>query len=345
MIHIDGSKGEGGGQVLRTSLSLSAITGRPVTIDGIRVNRPKPGLRPQHLMCVKAMAEISGARVEGAEIGSTRLSFEPGDVIHGEYLFDIGTAGSVTLLFQTLLPALALAGGTSKLKLIGGTHVPWSPPFHFIERCFLDALSRHGLAAEVEIGRWGYYPKGGGEMRATIRPTDGFTPMALEHRGGLLGVKGISAVSMLPMSIADRQAISADETLLLAGVDSAFERFDVDSIGPGTFVYLSAEYENISLGFSSLGEKGKPAEAVGKEAADALIDHNRTSACVDEHLGDQLLVYMALSDGISRMSVPRITGHLSTNAGVIEEFLPEARITMTEGAGGGAVVEVKGSPA
>jgi len=335
--------GEGGGQVLRTSLSLSAITRTPITIDGIRISRPKPGLRPQHLMCVNAMAKICRAKVEGAEIGSTRLVFEPGETVHGEYRFDIGTAGSVSLLFQTLLPALALSGGTSKLKLIGGTHVPWSPPFHFIKGSFLHTLSRHGLSAEVDIGMWGYYPKGGGEMTAKIHLSGGFTPMRLDERGELLGVSGVSAVSRLPMSIADRQAISVSDELLLSGIDTKLERIDTDAYGPGTFVYISAEYENVTLGFSALGAKGKLAEAVGKEAADAFISHRKSGACVEEHISDQLLVYMALADGVSRMSVSKITRHLTTNADVIRLFLPDVRIRIEGEESQKGTVEVEGA--
>jgi RNA 3'-terminal phosphate cyclase (ATP) len=286
------------------------------------------------------MAEICRAKVEGDTIGSTRLVFEPGETVHGEYRFDIGTAGSTSLLFQALLPALALSGGTTRLKLIGGTHVPWSPPFQFIERSFIRALSVHGLRAEVDIGRWGYYPKGGGEMTATIHPTDDFAGMSLSVPGSLADVSGLSAVSMLPMSIADRQASAATERLAEANVPCRLERMDTDSYGPGTFVYLCAEYGNIALGFSALGAKGKRAEAVGKEAADALISHMRTGACVDEHLADQMLVYMALADGPSRMSVSRITKHLTTNADVIRQFLPDVSISIDGDEGGTGTVEV-----
>ena len=163
MIHIDGSQGEGGGQILRTALSLSALLGLPVTIENIRANRPKAGLRPQHLTAVKALKEICGAEVEGMAVDSRRIAFRPGRVRPGNYFFDVGTAGSVTLILQALLLPLALAPGPSRIKLRGGTHVPWSPPYHYLAEVFLPTLALMGIQTAVRLGKWGWYPKGGGE--------------------------------------------------------------------------------------------------------------------------------------------------------------------------------------
>jgi RNA 3'-terminal phosphate cyclase (ATP) len=348
MITISGSYGEGGGQILRTALSLSSIMSVPVRICGIRANRPKPGLRPQHLTGVLALAELTRAEVAGAGVGSMDVTFVPHGARAGDYRFDVsrigGSAGSVTLILQTLLPVLALSDGRSHLILVGGTHVPWSPPYHFIAGCFLPAVSRMGLDAEVSISKWGFYPKGGGEARAEILPAERFKPVELMDRGRLVRVSGISAVAGLPETIAARMAKSASELLAGNGVEAEFETVNASSPGQGAFIYISAEFENITLGFSALGERGKRAEAVGAEAASSLLDFIATGSAVEERLADQLLIYMslaALRGGVSRMSVSRVTGHLLTNAWVIRQLLPEVRIDIDGAQGERGLVEVK----
>jgi RNA 3'-terminal phosphate cyclase (ATP) len=346
MLVIDGSTGEGGGQILRSSLSLSAILERPVRIVNIRAARPKPGLRPQHLTGLTAIADITRAKVSGAKTGSTEVVFEPGPVRPGRYVFDVSrttsSAGSVTLVMQTLLPALLHAPGASTAVVRGGTHVAWSPPFHFLSECFIPAVGRIGADAGADIARWGWYPKGGGEASLSVRPLKHLGPVELVERGGLLRVEILSAVSNLPLSIAKRQAATAGEYLRASGIEPSVEIMEAPSYGTGTFVYVSAQFENISAGFSALGERGKRAEAVGKEAASALSRFMGSGACVEEHLADQLVLYMAVADGVSRMSVPRITRHLLTNIEVVRMFLPDIDIRVDGIEDGPGTVEVAG---
>jgi RNA 3'-terminal phosphate cyclase (ATP) len=331
MLNISGSYGEGGGQILRTCLSLSAWLGVPFSISGIRMKRPKPGLKPQHLTALFAAAEITRAELKGASVGSTEVAFMPGSPRPGKYFFDVsrgavtsgsgGSAGSTMLILQTLLPALAMCGAPSRLRIIGGTHVAWSPPFHFIERSFLYSLSKMGLRTTLDIKKWGFYPKGGGEIEAEIFPSK-LVPVELTDRGKLVGLKIISAAANLPDHIARRQADAALSVIRAHGLDAQIELLRANSIGQGTFVYIDAEFENIKAGFSALGERGKRAESVGMEAGKSFIDYMDSKGCVEKHLADQLLLYMALTGGRCAMSVREITSHLITNAWVIRQFLP-----------------------
>ena len=291
------------------------------------------------------MAELTRARVTGAEVGSGEVSFAPGPVKPGEYRFDVSkvrsSAGSVTLVLQTLLPALALASGPSRIAIVGGTHVPWSPPYHFIERSFLPAVSRMGVDAETGIARWGFYPAGGGLVEAKVKPSGPLSPADFTDRGALVRVTGLSAVANLPVSIARRQASSAVSLLTGRGMSADIELVEAQSVGQGTFIYLSAEFERMTLGFSALGERGKRAEVVGEEAASALIRFVDSGACVEERLADQLLIYMALAKGASKMTVSRVTRHLLTNAWVINQFLPDVYINVKGEPGERGEVEVK----
>lgn len=333
MFEIDGSYGEGGGQILRTLLALSCVIGKPFRLYNIRKGRDKPGLRPQHLMCVRACREISGARVAGDEVGSIELTFSPGGPKPGSYSFDIGTAGSTSLLFQTLLPPLLVAGGESSLTLEGGTHVPFSPPFHFISEVFLPTLSRLGVGTVAAIERYGFYPRGGGRVSFLIRPCTELQPCDMTVRGTLRRITGVSAVGNLPRSIAERQRASALSAL--GGLRADVEEAEVRTPGQGTFVFLRAESEGAVAGFSSLGKRGKRAEAVGEEAARELLDYHRTGACLDYHMADQITLYLALAEGSSRFTASKATGHLKTNLHVIGEFLgvrsgtgPEGEVTI-----------------
>jgi RNA 3'-terminal phosphate cyclase (ATP) len=329
MLNISGGYGEGGGQMLRTSLSLSAWLGVPFRISEIRIKRPKPGLKPQHLAALLAAAEITHAEVKGAAIGSTEIAFMPGSPRPGKYIFDVsrggGSAGSATLILQTLLPALAKCGGRSHLRIAGGTHVKWSPPFHFIDSSFLHSLSKMGLRTTLELKRCGFYPKGGGEIEAEIFPSK-LTPVELIERGKLLGLKIISSVANLPDHIAHRQADAALSVIRAHGLDAEIELLKAYSIGQGTFIYIDAEFENIKAGFSALGERGKRAETVGTEAGKSFLDYIDSKGCVEKHLSDQLLLYMALTGGRCAMNVQEITSHLITNAWVIRQFLPGLKI-------------------
>lgn len=318
-IELDGSFGEGGGQILRTALSLSCITGNTLRIFNIRKGREKPGLMPQHCTCITAVSAICSARVSGNEKGSTELSFSPGKVHAGSYRFDIGTAGSSSLVLQTLLLPLILAGKPSHLSVTGGTHVPWSPPFDYIAGIFLPMLRRIGITAEASINRYGFYPRGGGEVMCTISPAKSIVALSLTERGALRAVTGRSVVARLPLRIAERQKQSALEAL--APIAAVIDTVEVPADGAGTFVFVGGRYAHTRAGFSSLGRRGKPAEEVGREAAQQFTEFDASSACLDPYLADQIVLYLSLARAESSFTVSRITGHLLTNLWVIDKFL------------------------
>lgn len=322
IVAIDGSFGEGGGQILRTALALSSLLGVGIRIERIRARRRNPGLAPQHLTCVEAAAEICGAEVEGAEIGSRKLTFIPGEIKPGRYLFDVArkrpSAGSVSLVFQAIYLPLALSKGKSEVIIRGGTHVPWSPPAHYLQRVFSPIASRFGLKLNIEVLRWGFYPKGGGEIRATIYPSK-LTPVSILDRGSLIGIRGFSVCANLPVTIAERQRKAVVQRL--RGISNVeIEVISVRSRGPGTAVFLVAEFENSLAGFSSLGEKGKPAERVGEEAAEELLAFLRSRSALDPHLADQVIPLMALAGGKSAITTSLITQHLMTNIWLVEQL-------------------------
>jgi RNA 3'-terminal phosphate cyclase (ATP) len=320
MIEIDGSHGEAGGQILRTALSLSCVLGKPFRMFNIRKGRSKPGLMSQHLMCVRALAQICSASVRGDEVGSTELIFTPSRPNPGEYEFDIGTAGSTSLLFQALLPPLVFAGKNSSIALTGGTHVPFSPPFHYISEVFVPTLRSLGVGLDISAERFGFYPKGGGKIRIGIRPSRGVKAGSLLTRGGIGRLTGISGVVNLPLSIAERQKSAAGELLSSNGLYAKIDLLSAEGIGRGTFVFLKTETEGCMAGFSALGERGKRAETVGREAAEELISYYYADACLDHHLADQIVLYLAFADGPSSFTTSRITGHLLTNLWAIEKF-------------------------
>ncbi|MDY6838592.1 MAG: RNA 3'-terminal phosphate cyclase [Thermodesulfobacteriota bacterium] len=322
-LEIDGRFGEGGGQVLRTALSLAALLQGPLRMKNIRGGRRKQGLRPQHLMAVKALALLASAHVEGAELGSTDLYFEPGRLKGGTYTFHVGTAGSTSLVLQTLLPALFFADVPSRVTVTGGTHVPWSPCFHYLKNVFAPAVREMGGVLSLEIGNWGWYPKGGGELVASVSPIAGFHGMKRIQRGRLEEPRILSAVSNLPMSIAKRQRDQAIRGLQAEGHSGArIELVQAPSLGAGTLVFIEARFERGGGGFSSLGKRGKRAEKVADEACSAFVEFMDSQGAVDHHLADQLVLYMALAHGRSSFAVGRVTRHLLTNIGVIEQFLP-----------------------
>lgn len=338
MIEIDGSMGEGGGQVLRSALSLSCLTGKAFRIVRIRKSRSKPGLMHQHLMAVQAAARITAAEVEGGTVGSTEVAFIPHAPRSGNYSFDIGTAGSTTLVLQTLLPPLLFSGVRSQAIVAGGTHLPFSPCFDYFSEVFLPSVAPMGVRCEAQLESCGFYPRGGGRVRCRVQPIGSLSPVTCRERGRLLRITGSSAVGNLPLSIAERQLKAAHHLLEgELGRDFPVEVHvgEVKVYGQGTFLFLKAEYENCVAGFTSLGERGKPAEVVGEEAARELLDHHATGMPIDPHLADQLVLYAAGGDGESSFATSRITLHLETNLRVAEMFLDLAtRISGEEGSPG-----------
>jgi RNA 3'-terminal phosphate cyclase (ATP) len=321
MLEIDGSFGEGGGQVLRTSLSLSCLLNKPFRIFNIRIKRKKPGLMPQHLMGIRALKLISNARVKGDAKSSTELIFEPEEVKAGDYLFDIGTAGSTSLLLQTIILPLIFAKSRSSLSLIGGTHVPFSPPFHYISEVFIPILKKLGISIETRIESYGFYPKGGGKVRVEIIPSGKIKGMRFLERGEIKKLRGISGVGNLPLSIAERQKDAALKILASEGLKAEIETLSVLTPGQGTFMFLGAETDYCIAGFSSLGERGKRAELVGEETAKKFLSYYSTPPCLDHHMADQIVLYLAIAQGESSFTTSEISNHLLTNLWAIDKFL------------------------
>ena len=329
MIEIDGSFGEGGGQILRTALAMSYRLKKPFRIFNIRASRKKPGLMHQHTTCVTAAQLISDAEVKGNFIGSSELVFIPGKVKGCHVTFDIGTAGSTSLVLQTIILPLCFADSESDITVRGGTHVPWSPPFHYLKDVFLPLLKISGITVSIDIERWGFYPKGGGIIKALVKPIKSMSALRLEKRGGIKSLKGLSAVGNLPLSIAERQKTSAREFLKSHNIKADIEVLSIPSIGQGTFFFLLAEFgkpsaavEASRAGFSSLGQRGKRAEDVGKEASVEFVRFLQSNAPVEKRLADQIVLYLALAHEKSSFATDEITKHLLTNMWVIKKFLP-----------------------
>lgn len=336
MIQIDGSYGEGGGQVLRTSLSLAAITGQPIRIEGIRAGRSKPGLAAQHLTAVRAAATICQAEVRGDSLGSMVLEFIPGSATQAkQYTFDVSqaregrSAGAVALVLQTILLPLALASGNSEVILRGGTHVHFSPTLTYIEQVYLPMLNHMGVSADVQLNAWGWYPKGGGEVR--LRVTGDCTPTGIHllERGDLRLVRGLAVVTELPSHIPNRMAHRAENILRESGLRAIVKPLREGGVAPGAGIFLTAEYKNSLAGFGALGRQGVAAEKVAELACEELLNFHQTGMPVDVHLADQLLLPAALAGEASEYRVAEISTHLTTNAWVIEQF-GLAQITFDE---------------
>ncbi len=321
-IEIDGSYGEGGGQILRTALALSAILKKPFSIHHIRSNRKNPGLQAQHLEAVEASARITAAQTEGVTFGSQKIIFIPQRILPGDYQFEVKTAGSIPLLLQAIFLPLCLANEKSELTLVGGTHVPWSPSFHYLSEVLLPTLRWMGVSAKAAIEKWGFYPKGGGKIQLKIDPVGELKPISLTDRGSLKRVRGISAISHLPKHVAERQREQALRKIQreLKIEAEMITSYDVPSNGPGSFVFLLAEYEKTFAAFSSLGAKGKRAEEVADEAVDSLKVFMESNGCVDPHLADQLVPFMAMAKGNACFTTTQLTEHLLTNLWVTGHF-------------------------
>jgi RNA 3'-terminal phosphate cyclase (ATP) len=346
MLTIDGSHGEGGGQILRTALALSTIMSQPIRIERIRVGRKRPGLCPQHLTAVRAAAAICRAQVAGDELGSQSLTFIPGDLPRpGEYVFDVaeaaqgGSAGSVGLVLQTILLPLMLTKGESHLAIRGGTHVPWAPSVSYLMHVFLPTLARMGVQAQIELVRWGFYPAGGGEIQVQIKGKATLNPIQLTERGKLRRVWGKAVVMNLPAHIPQRMANRARNVLAEEDIQAQVEPRRLRGAGPGAGIFLFADYEPVGqstrAGFTAYGRKGLPAERVAETACESFLIHHRSGRPADPHLADQLALPMALARGESQMTTSQISHHLLTNAWVVGQFLPQVfAITGKQGAPG-----------
>ncbi len=320
MIRIDGSFGEGGGQILRTAVGLSLATGKAFRIEKIRAGRERPGLLRQHLTALLAAAEVGGAEVEGAVLGSTALTFSPGKVRAGEYRFSVGTAGSGTLVFQTILPALMLATEPSRIVIEGGTHNTAAPPFDFLARTFLPLLERMGPQVRLEFERYGFYPAGGGRFCAEIEPCAALRPLHLGERGEVVSRVITAVVANLPGHIALRE-IETAAGMLNWSKDCGKIDQTRNSAGPGNVVMVEIGSAEVTEIFSAFGQLGVSAEKVASTAARDAREYLVSRAAAGEHLTDQLLLPLALA-GAGSFTAEKINLHARTNMSVISEFLP-----------------------
>lgn len=322
MIELDGSEGEGGGQILRSALTLSILTGKPFKLVNVRARRDDPGLRPSHVTSVKSAAQICGGRYTGASVGSATLSFEPDEVRPGRYTFSIGTAGATGLVLHTVYLPLALrATAASELTITGGTHVSTSPCFHYNATTWVGYLNWMGIQVELEMRRAGFYPRGGGEIRAVVHPCSRVRGLHLTSCPDLTNAGGFSAVSGgLPETIARRQARRLSERLGRVGVESRIPEEQWTG-GPGTVAATVFRQLPVPTLFFSVGQRGKPAESVADAAADQAIAFRAAKAPVDPHAADQIVLPLALSPDASEFRVSAIDRHLTTNIDVIRRFV------------------------
>ncbi len=344
MIEIDGSQGEGGGQIVRSSLALSLLTGKAFRIFNLRAGRKQPGLKRQHLTAVNAAREVGDASVTGAELNSKEIVFEPGETKPGNYHFEISTAGSITLVLQTVLPALMLAAAPSQIKLSGGTHNMMAPPFDFLERCFVPLLNRMGPTVELNLNSYGFYPAGGGEFDATITPVDRMQlrGLTIVDRGKLLQRRVRGIVSALPANIAERETarvvrkLNWDRTLV--------EHIEAPNPkGPGNILFAELEFENVTTMFSGFGQVGTRAEKVADGVVRNVKKYQKTKAPIGPHLADQLMLPMAIAANFSgvtsKFKTANPTQHTRTHADIIRTFL-DVEVGLEEQGDGTVIVQV-----
>jgi RNA 3'-terminal phosphate cyclase (ATP) len=334
MLKIDGSYGEGGGQIVRTALTLSCMTSIPIEIENIRARRSQGGLRAQHLACVRAAAQLCGAELNGDYVGSEGLTFIPThDPKPGRYHWEIKTAGATTLVLQTVLIPLAMANGPSEVRVTGGTHVPMSPSAHYLRDVYSPMLIQAGAEVLVNVDRIGWYPKGGGELSAYLEGWAQFQGQDLATRGALERIFGYGIASNLPVHIPQRMITYAEKALADHEVMLDIRPVrDGDAYDKGAGFFITAEYANGRAGFGALGEQGFPSEKVVEEAIYEFELFQAGNASVDDHLADQLLLICALAFGESRYITPQVTDHLRTNAWVIQQFI-ERTIVIDEATG------------
>ncbi len=319
MLTIDGSCGEGGGQILRTSCALSLITGKPFRVFNVRARRDKPGLQRQHLTAVTSAAEVGGAKVDGAGVGSREFTFVPGPVTPGDYTFSIGTAGSTTLVLQTVLPPLMTAAGPSRLTLEGGTHNVHAPPFEFLHKTFLPLVNRTGPRVEIELGRYGFYPPGGGRIHVTIEPGTSCKGFELTERGEVRAQRARALVVKLPPSIGERE-LAVIQARLGWGDDQLRVETSDNALSPGNVLTVEVERDGLTEVFTGIGERGVRAETIAERVADEVEQYLAAGVPVGEHLADQLLIPLAISGGGSYLTV-KPSLHTTTNIEVIKKFL------------------------
>ncbi len=342
LIRVDGSYGEGGGSILRYALSLSAVTLKPVEVYNIRAKRKKPGLRPQHLNAVMALAKLTDATVEGARVGSTKVLFIPKTRRSGGFEVNIGTAGSVTLVIQALLPASLVAEGEVTFLISGGTDVPMAPPVDYMREVFLRNISIMGARAEIRVTRRGHYPKGGGLVELRVKPSE-LSGIDAVRGTEIAHVMGRAHAVKLPRHVVRRMASAASELLMERGIRASIEEewSRNEHLGPGAGIVLWTEGEPV-IGADDLGERGKPSERVGRNAAVKLLSELDTGMAFDRHSGDMIIPYLAMASGRSKIGISELTLHAESNIWLVEKFLP-VRFRVEGGVGRPSIVEVEGA--
>lgn len=322
LIELDGSAGEGGGQILRSALTLSLLTGQPFKLINIRANRSKPGLQPQHLMCVRAASAIGSATYKGGSIGSAVLYFEPGPVKAGQYTFSIGTAGATSLVLHTVFLPLAMRSDRdSELIITGGTHNNHAPCYHFLETTWAAYMARMGFQVDLEMVRPGFYPRGGGEIRVVIRPCSLVNGLSLTQAAELTTAGGFSAYAGLPESVGRRQARRLSVRLKAQQIESHITLEEWQAANPGTVAAVIFRQAPVPTLFFGLGERGKPAEAVADDAADEAIAFRASRCPVDAHSADQILLPLVFSPHASEYRTSNVTRHLTTNIETVRKFV------------------------
>lgn len=347
MITIQGDMLEGGGQILRMSTALSALLGEPVKVVNVRGKRKPPGLARQHMTALKVLSALCDGYVEGLHLGSTEIVFNPGKLKAGSYRFDVGTAGSVTLILQAAMPVMAFTPGYTKLTLLGGTNNPLAPPVDYIERVLLPNLRLMGVKANLKLNRRGFYPKGGGEIEFSTEPIEKLKPITLDKLGEILEVRGLAYSCRLPEHIVNRMALSASEKLNTAGLKSVFEKEALQpsnpkcSLDPGCGLILTVKHTYGYLGVDRLGAIGKRAELIGLEAAEELISLIKGGYPVDRHLCDQLILWASLADGVSRFRTVELTLHALTCI-ELSKIILNAEFKIDGGLGKPSEIECRG---
>jgi RNA 3'-terminal phosphate cyclase (ATP) len=340
MIELDGSEGEGGGQILRSALALSILTQRPFKLVNIRANRSKPGLQPQHLMCVRAAGTISNATYKGGTVGSAVLYFEPGAVKAGNYTFSIGTAGATALVLHTVYLPLALRGDKpSEITITGGTHTTHAPCYHFLETTWAAYLAKLGIRVELQMTRPGFYPRGGGEIRAIVHPCSGVNGLSLLACPELTTAGGFSAFAGLPESVGRRQSRRLSVRLKAEGVESHIPVEEWEAANPGSVATVVFRQAPVPPLFCGLGERGKPSEAVADDAADEAIAFRDSKCPVDPYSADQLLLPLAFSRDTSEYRTSQITTHLTTNVETVSKFT-DRKMEIEHGDGKSGIVRI-----
>ena len=321
LLEIDGSYGEGGGQILRTAVAFSIILGRPVRVTKVRAGRNNPGLRPQHASALKILRDVCSGRLEGGEVGSTTVTFHPGVVEASSMKVDLGTAASITLVLQAVVPAASLSGSSLDLELVGGTDVPWSPTFDYFANVVVHALELIGIRCRSEASKRGYYPKGGGVVMAYVEPCRQVAPLELAERGSNPPGSVVSRCGRLPAHVAERQSQAAQSYLHGQGIEvESASASQVVSDSPGSSILISTTRADCLLGSDSIGARGKSAESVGRDAAKEFAAAHQSGACVDVHLSDTLAPFLSLAKTDSRILLPGVSEHLKTSLQIASLF-------------------------